>query len=261
MSAIRERFEEEGYLINTERRLPEGVVRRAADGMMALRRGEYDTGRGPERSPWKPGDPEHLLCKIEQPQMASRAIFELISHPILGELAGAATGAKWVQVWWVQLLFKPPARPGKQQGTNVGWHQDRSYWGAWEADSELFTAWVAVSDVTADAGPMRFVPGSHRWGLSAASDFYGQDLDALKAKIAIPPGEQWTEVPAILPPGGFSFHDDLLWHGSGPNVSAGARMAFAVHLRTDKSRPVQDRRDGLTTYIDDPAVSPIIYRA
>ena len=171
MGQLQERFNADGFLINAERRLPEGLVRRAGEGMMAVRRGEYDTGRPPEKSPWKPGDPEHLLCKIEQPQFANRAIHELVSHPLLGQLAAEAIGATMVQVWWVQLLYKPPTPTNQKSGTNVGWHQDRSYWGAWEADSELFTAWIAISDVTADAGPMLFVPGSHKWGFSPNSDF------------------------------------------------------------------------------------------
>ena len=76
-----------------------------------------------------------------------------------------------VQVWWVQLLYKPVSRPEATVQTNVGWHQDRQLWSTWEEGSELFTAWVAVSDVTEDACPMRFVRGFHNWGLLNQGDF------------------------------------------------------------------------------------------
>src|SRR5207248_3541703 len=134
---------------------------------------------------------------------------ELVSHPTLGALAAEITGARWVQVWWVQLLYKPPTDPEGMGSTNVGWHQDRHYWQVWEEGSELFTAWVALSDVTAASGPMRFVRGSHRWDLLEGSDFYGQDHNAQRERIPVPPVAAWEEVPALLPPGGVSFHHNL----------------------------------------------------
>jgi ectoine hydroxylase-related dioxygenase (phytanoyl-CoA dioxygenase family) len=156
-------------------------------------------------------------------------------------------------------LYKPPSPSEESSGTSVGWHQDRHYWQIWEEGSELFTAWVALSDVTPEAGPMRFVRGSHRWGYLGRSDFYGQDHDALRAEIPVPEGADWEEVAAILPPGGVSFHHNLTYHGSGPNRSAGPRRSFALHMRTENSRPVADARKGLTAFIDDPAYCPVIY--
>ena len=120
----------------------------------------------------------------------------------------------------LQLLLKPPAR-SEGAATNIGWHQDRHYWQVWEEGSELFTAWIALSDVTPEAGPMRFVRGSHRWGLQQ-SDFYGQDHEAQRRGIQVPTGHNWEEVPALLPPGGVSFHHNLTYHGSGPNQSGDA---------------------------------------
>jgi ectoine hydroxylase-related dioxygenase (phytanoyl-CoA dioxygenase family) len=192
------------------------------------------------------------------PQVANRAIMEVVSHAALGALAAELTGAEWVQVWWVQLLYKPPTRPGGGSA-NVGWHQDRHYWQIWEDGSELFTAWMALSDVTVESGPMRFVRGSHRWGLQG-SDFYGQDHEAQQREIRVPEGEHWEEVPALLPPGGVSFHHNLTYHGSGPNRTAEPRRSFAIHLRTERSAPVGGTRKGLTQFIDDPSYCPVIFR-
>jgi hypothetical protein len=256
---LKQQFGRDGFVINRSEVLPEGVVRRASEGMDAIRRGEYDTGRPPEGSPWKPGDSENLLCKIELPQKASKGVMELVSHPTIGKWAAAAMGAKKVQVWWVQLLYKPPTLPNAKAPTNIGWHQDRAYWGNWTPDSELLTAWVALSDVTAESGPMCFVRSSNNWGLQSVSDFYGQNLKAIQAKVRIPPGEQWEEVAGTLPPGGFTLHTDLTIHGSGANRSAIPRRSFAVHLRTEKSRPINDKREGLNGYIHDESVCPWIY--
>jgi hypothetical protein len=249
----------EGFVLNRDDRLPADVVQRALDGMNAIRRGEYDRGRPPEESPWKPGDSESLLCKIENPQFASRGVLELVSHPLIGQWAAALTGAKMVQVWWVQLLYKPPSPPNTKTGTNIGWHQDRSYWKSWQPESEVFTCWVALSDVTLDSGPMMFVPGSHKWGLMNSGHFAEQDLDAIKAKVDVPPGHQWREVPATLPPGGFSLHDDLTWHGSGPNRSSLPRRAFAIHLRTEKSAHIGEKQNSFAKFTDDLSLCPVIY--
>ena len=259
MVVSRERYEADGFAILNTPLIPPDLIRRATDGMDAIRRGEYDTGRAPQPSVWNPGDDLNALCKIEMPQMASNAVFDLVSHSTIGAAAATATGAQWVQVWWVQLLYKPSLSPGVQARTNVGWHQDRHYWGVWEEGSELLTAWVALSDVTPESGPMIFVRGSNHWGLLEGSDFFAQD--DIRGHFHLPPGAAWEEVPAVLPPGGFSLHHNLTVHGSGPNTSGYPRRGFAIHLRTDKSRPIGDRREGLTAFIDDPSACPVIYKA
>ena len=259
IAAARERYRTDGFYICPETLLPQDVVAPAVTGMDAIRAGQYDTGVPPRPSRWNPGDDPNTLCKIEMPQIASRAVMELVSHPALGEKAAELTGAKAVQVWWVQLLYKPPSAPGQQPRTNIGWHQDYNYWGAWEEDSELFTAWVALSDVSPQCGPMNFVVGSHRWGLSSESDFASQEYEALRETIRNAHGQDWQEEPAILPPGGASFHQKLTFHGSGPNLSSQPRRSFAVHMRSEISRPKGNARQGLTAFIDDPTYCPLVY--
>ena len=165
-----------------------------------------------------------------------------------------------VQIWWVQLLYKPPSLPDAKTQTTVGWHQDFQYWqNNWEEGSELFTAWVAFSDVGINSGPMAFVPGSQRWGFADEGDFFEQDNEAIRQGITVPAGEVWDEEPSLLPSGGVSFHHCLTYHGSNPNVSDIPRRSFALHLRTEKSRLKNGLKHGLTAFLDDPAFCPIIY--
>ena len=93
----------DGYYIHNGSILPAATVAAAVAGMDAVRRGEYDTGVPPRPSAWSPGDDPALLCKIEKPQIANRAIMELVKHPALGAAVAAVPGAEWLQVWWVQL--------------------------------------------------------------------------------------------------------------------------------------------------------------
>ena len=257
---LAQHYTDDGFLIFPDPVLPSDTVSRAKSGMDAIRRGEYDTGTPPQPSPWNPGDSEQTLCKIEQPQFANQAVLDLISHPKIGELAGAATGAELIQVWWVQLLYKPVGSESSENRINIGWHQDRNYWGSWEEGSELLTAWVAVSDVEASSGPMRFVPGSNSWGLVEGSDFHKGDLDSVKAGLRLPAGARWQERPAHMAAGGMSLHDCYTFHGSGENQSGQPRCSFAIHLRTQNSRPVDGLHQGLTRYLDDKTVCPVIYK-
>jgi len=248
-----------GFYLSDTPLIPTALVQKASAGMDAIRAGIYDTGRPPQPSPWNPGDDPGKLCKIEMPQMANRAILDLVGHPAIGALAAALTGAAMVQVWWVQLLYKPAVPRNREAALKIGWHQDRHYWTTWEEGSELFTAWVALSPVAADCGPMKFVRGSHRWGLVEGGDFFGQDHEAQQHLIQSTAAAAWEEVDALLPAGGVSFHHNLTYHASGLNHSAGPRRSLAIHLRTQNSRPLDDARRGLTAFIDDPSCCPVIF--
>ncbi len=115
------------------------------------------------------------------------------------------------------------------------------------------TAWVTVSEVQEDSGPMRFIPGSNHWGLLEGSDFHGGDLDAVREGLHLPKNAVWSEEPALISAGGLSLH------GSDENNSDGPRCSFAIHLRTQNSRPVDDLRQDLTRHVGDETVFPVIF--
>ncbi|MCG8606514.1 phytanoyl-CoA dioxygenase family protein [bacterium] len=255
--AIKDSYSKNGFHIFKELVVDKERVQNALAGMDNVRAGKYDLGKPPEESPWNPGDDVKQLCKIEQPQMADRAIADLIRSVEIGELVAAATGAKMVQVWWVQLLYKPPVFNHEPTSTRVGWHHDWMYWKQFWADgSELLTAWFALNDVLAESGAMKFVVGSHLWEGIDGGDFYSQknrsdDFD-------VPPGKSWNEQLALLPAGYMSIHHKLTLHGSGRNTSSEPRRSFALHLRTEKSAPRAGAREDLTKYIDDLDICPLI---
>lgn len=251
-------FTENGYYLHRESVLKATETKAARDGVTALREGRYDTGRPPFESPWKPGDDPSKLCKIEQPQLASHRILKAISCEALGRAAAAVSGAEMVQVWWVQLLYKPPATEGAKPA-KVGWHQDAQYWGEWTPDSGLFTAWLALSDVDEEAGPMKFVPKTHMHGILPGGDFFSDELESQQAAFQLPPGVEWQEVSATLPPGGVSFHHRHLIHGSSTNTSDQPRISLAIHLRTENSTIKPGINRVLTGFVDDTSVCPIIY--
>lgn len=264
-------YERDGFLIHPHPIVAPELLARAINGFEAVLDGEFETGESPAGA----SDPapqtvprtvaEILRCrrenpnslgKVEQPQLANCALREIIASPQLGALAAHITGAQMVQVWWVQLLDKPSLQT-EAQTTNVGWHQDKQYWKSWDENSELFTAWLALSDVTPDAGPMCFVPGSQHWGLLDSGDFFAGDQDVVRENIAVPTGQKWTEVPGVLGAGGVSFHQQLTFHGSHRNTSGRPRRSLAIHLRTEKSHAPPD--SWVAQYLDRNEICPIIF--
>ena len=213
--------------------------------------GRYETGVDPV--PQGPVDRARLI-KIDQPHWADRTIYEAVTSPELGRRVAHVMGAAMVQVWAVQLLYKPPGRGDAA----VGWHQDQHYWAQWW-EGEVFTSWLALTDVTAEAGPVLFVPGSHRWGVEGGGDFFDPDLTKVKAGLDLPEGATWREEPAILPPGHASLHHKSIIHGSMPNLSDQPRRGFAIHLRTEKSRPLPGGHEDYVGHLDDPARAPVIF--
>ena len=240
--------------------IPAELLARVRASIAAVYAGKYETGIPPIGQQPKRTQPPTTLVKIDNSHRSDRTILELVSHPAIGRWAAALTSAKMVQVFATQLLIKPPLPEGQ---VSVGWHQDMEYWEP-SLEGNLFTAWVAISDVTADSGPMRFVPGSHHWGLLNSGDFFSSNLDALKKRIQEKSDrDAWQEVPTVLPPGGVSFHHNLTVHGSGPNLSTTPRVSFAIHLRTENSRVregVKWQDAGFLNDFTDLQGSPICYR-
>jgi hypothetical protein len=113
------KYKADGFYLLPEPIIDKDLIQRVIKGMDAVRAGEYETGVPPRPSFWNPGDDPKKLCKIKMSQIANRAIMELVSHPAIGKLAAEITGAQMVQVWWVQLLYKPPVDPDGVIPTNV----------------------------------------------------------------------------------------------------------------------------------------------
>lgn len=116
----------------------------------------------------------------------------------------------------------------KEKGTAdfVSWHQDATYWGL--SDDAVVTAWLALSDVPPESGPMKFWPGSHRMAQLPHQDTFDENNllsrgQALKVNV---PEDEAANMP--LAAGEISLHHVKMVHGSAPNRSGDRRIGFAI---------------------------------
>ncbi len=160
----------------------------------------------------------------------NEAVRRAIHTPSIGYTGARLMGTTEVRVWHDQVLWKPSAAETDEDFNegNVGWHQDYAHWQC-SNSTNMCTAWIALQDIEISMGPMRFVKGSHKWGLFEDANTFGQkDLESLKAKFS--DERDWQEEPVLLKAGHASFHHALTFHGSGRNSSSAPRLSLVMHM-------------------------------
>lgn len=199
---------------------------------------------------------QHLRNKVEQLEQynASGAggydlnqFFRVNGHlviPLLAEIAKTESILDTVEtllgpdllVWSVELFIKEA-----HSNHTVSWHQDLTYWGMGETDDEV-TAWIALSDVSIEAGCMRFMPGSHLGALVEHQDTFAEN-NLLSRGQEIPGVDDARAVYGPLQPGEMSLHHGRCFHASGANRSDDRRIGVAIRYVTPGVRDSLHNKD------------------
>jgi len=162
----------------------------------------------------------------------------LIRHPAILDAVEGVIGPD-ILCWSSTFFIKEARDPGF-----VSWHQDSTYWGLNPAD--IVTAWVALSESTAENGAMRVIPDTHKLEQVAHRDtFAANNLLTRGQEIAVDVDGD-TAVMLSLQPGEMSVHHVRLIHGSDPNPSAKRRIGFAIRYLPTHVRQVVGTRDSAT---------------
>ncbi len=161
-------------------------------------------------------------------QLVIPLLVEIARSPAILDAVESLLGPNLL-VWSVELFIKEPG-----DGTIVSWHQDLTYWGMGETDEEV-TAWLALSDVSVEAGCMRFIPGSHMGGIVAHEDTFS-DSNLLSRGQEIGGVDESKAVPGPLRPGEMSLHHGRCFHASAPNRSDDRRIGCAIRYVTPDVR-------------------------
>ena len=126
----------------------------------------------------------------------------------------------------------------------MSWHQDSTYWGLDPAD--IVTAWVALSESTAENGAMRVMPDTHKMDQVPHRDTFAEgNLLSRGQEIAVEVDES-KAVMLELQPGEMSLHHVRSIHGSDPNPSGKRRIGFAIRYLPTYVRQVVGSHDSAT---------------
>lgn len=160
---------------------------------------------------------------------------EVARTPAILDIVEAILGPDLL-AWSVELFIKDSG-----SDKTVSWHQDITYWGMGETDDEV-TAWIALSDVSIEAGCMRFIPGSHKGGLVAHEDTFADD-NLLSRGQKITDVREEDAIHGPLKPGQMSLHHGRCFHASGRNRSDDRRIGLAIRYVTPAVRDHAPGRD------------------
>lgn len=168
-------------------------------------------------------------------QIVLPVLAEMAANPLITDPVSDILGPNLL-VWSVELFIKEP-----HTESVVSWHQDLTYWGMGETNDEL-TAWVALSDVSVQAGAMRFIPGSHAGSIVDHRDTF-DDNNLLSRGQSIDGVDEAQAVHGALKPGEMSFHHGRVFHASGPNKSDDRRIGCAIRYVTPEVEQSANGRD------------------
>lgn len=184
-------------------------------------------------------------------------IKRLVLDERIGKMCCDLEGVDGVRVWHDQALIKAP------WANATAFHLDNPYW---SYDSRhAISIWIALDDVTMQNGALYFLPGTHKTARFENVGI-GQNMGAI---FEVYP--QWREIEPVCVPmkaGSCSFHNGLLAHGAGPNMTTGWRRAMTCGFMPDRStfngkqnilsREQMDRLN-IGDLLDDDAQNPLIY--
>jgi ectoine hydroxylase-related dioxygenase (phytanoyl-CoA dioxygenase family) len=195
--------------------------------LLRLFDGDYETGIKPDEVNWVRGrDPEDRTRQICNGWKADTLVAAQVLSERTGRLAAQIARSRGVRLLQDNVLWKPPGAKA------IGFHQDASY-ADYLVPPEMITCWISLDDLPADAGPIEYLRGSHRWPRTAPerSQFHAPEDWLAPARAAAPNRGELDVVPVAVKAGGGSFHHGLTWHGSPPNVNATTtRMALVSHM-------------------------------
>ena len=248
-------IEKNGFCF-TEKIFSKDKTDNAREAFWNVIKGNYRTGKEPENRFWDIGDDPKSIIKIDKPHLCDPALYALVTDSKFGSKLAMITGARTIQVWHTQGIWKPSG--GGIKG-NAGWHRDIQYWPFWKPEG-VFTAWIALTDVGPDSGPVRYIERSNKWDAIDGLDFFDKEIFQQEAKLRIE-HEDHKVVKAEVKQGQVSVHTSEVYHSSMENVSGDPRVGMVVHFCTDRSEKVEisgELQDYLHS-MDDKSICPIIY--
>ena len=222
-------FHEHGY-VKGGRVLDADQIEALREGLEAIRHGENPrTGELYEIDEDYRRAPENNVFHFLGAWLIDDAFHDVLWHPAITTKAGQLLGIRRLRFWHDQVFYKPPRHPGV-----VTWHQDYSYWTRATPAGHL-TCWIGLDDSTEENGCLKYVPGSHRWGLLPKISLT-EDMDAVKGHLTPEQAAAFEPVSMVLKAGECTFHHSHTVHGSYGNRSDRPRRGVVLNFMRPDTR-------------------------
>lgn len=131
-------------------------------------------------------------------------------------------------ILWGSAMFAKPAG----EGMEVPWHQDGHYWPI--RPLAAITVWMAIDDSTTENGCMRYIPGSHKFGVLSHHLDERREV-VLNQAIQRDLFDETAAKDDALMAGRISLHDVFLIHGSRANRSTKRRAGLTFRYMPSTS--------------------------
>lgn len=164
---------------------------------------------------------------ISTAHMKYGGVYDILTNRRIVDMVADLLGED-VVAWGSHFFCKMPG-----DGRAVAWHQDASYWPL--TPSHAVTVWLAIDDADLENGCMKFIAGSHHSGHLTYRKSTPEEHNVLDQTVLN--AESYGEIVVDdLKAGQASIHNDLLLHGSDPNMSTRRRCGLtlryaAAHVR------------------------------
>lgn len=167
----------------------------------------------------------HFLC---------RWVDDLIRHSAILDVVEDLIGPD-ILLYTSRFFIKEPHSEGI-----AAWHQDSTYFGL--RPFEHVTAWLALCNVTKEAGPVEFAVGSHIRGQLLQQSNVVKNSVNTAGQIIVEWFDQSQTDFAILKPGQSSLHHTCVVHQSAPNHSDERRVGLALSFIPTRVRHIGSKR-------------------
>jgi ectoine hydroxylase-related dioxygenase (phytanoyl-CoA dioxygenase family) len=223
-----EDYQEKGFVVVEDFLTGEELERwrEVVDGAVAARKDLKLSNREGDSRNWRAGDSYYDQVFVQRINLwqDNEAMRQLMFDSRLGKMAADLAGVDGIRIWHDQALIKQPwANP-------TAWHLDNPYWSFHSRDA--ISIWVALDDATYQNGCLYFLPGTHK---VTTYDNVGIGQNMADIFKVYP---QFASIEAIAAPmkaGSCSFHNALIVHGAGANMTPGYRRAMTCAYMPDGS--------------------------
>ena len=100
----------------------------------------------------------------------------------------------------------------------------------------VYTAWIALTDVKKNSGPVAYISGSHKWSKIEGLDFFNKDI-SIQEKVDNK--KQCIVEYLMINKGQLSIHHSRTYHSSKENKADKPRVGLVVHFSTDNAKKYQ----------------------